>query len=92
LQVVRAKPDKLYKSLETLFSVDGRPLTDNGVFHQRPAGSPLLSAQRIFRGQSPLVASSASWAKKTIEKESIERFATLTREEREGSQSADVGF
>ncbi|PNS40976.1 hypothetical protein V512_012160 [Mesotoga sp. Brook.08.105.5.1] len=29
---------------------------------------------------------------KTIEKESIERFATLTREEREGSQSADVGF
>jgi len=40
LQVVRAKPDKLYKSLEMLFSVDGGPLTDNVV---------LNSDQRVHR-------------------------------------------
>jgi len=32
LRVVRAKANKLSKSLETLFSMDGGPLTDNVVF------------------------------------------------------------
>jgi hypothetical protein len=32
LQVVRAKANKLYKSLEMLFSENGGPLTDNVVF------------------------------------------------------------
>jgi len=83
---------------------DGGPLTDNVVFIS-DQGFMFLSVQRIFRGQSlqavarktvrtPNGCGDASSGypgqAKTIEKESIERFATLTREEREGSQSADV--
>jgi hypothetical protein len=51
LQVVRAKPDKLYKSLETLFSVDGGPLTvDLRGFLAQRALRPLmiLSAMRLI--------------------------------------------
>ena len=44
-------------SLQLLYLEDGGPLTGNGVFHQRPAGSPLFSVQRLLRSQSPLVAS-----------------------------------
>ena len=40
LQIIRAKANKLYKSLEMLFSVDCGPLTDNVV---------LSSAQRVHR-------------------------------------------
>ena len=39
LRVVRAKANKLSKSLETLFSMDGGPLTDNVV---------LSSVQRVL--------------------------------------------
>jgi len=40
LQVIRAKANKLYKSLEMFFSEDGGPLTDNVVF---------VSDQRVLR-------------------------------------------
>ena len=60
--------------MQLLHLEDGGPLTGNGVFHQRPAA---LEKPVTFGGQFRFAGKT-----KTIEKESIERFATLTREER----------
>jgi len=53
LQVVRAKANKLYKSLEMLFSVDGGPLTDNVVF---------ASVQRLLAHEAELASPKARLA------------------------------
>jgi len=50
LQIIRAKANKLYKSLEMVFSIGGRRTVDGQrCLRQRSAGSPLLSVLRPFR-------------------------------------------
>ena len=48
LQIIRAKANKLYKSLEMLFSVDGGPLTDNVVFVSDQRGHRFLAYSGLF--------------------------------------------
>ncbi|HDP77985.1 MAG TPA: hypothetical protein ENN47_07360 [Mesotoga infera] len=55
--VVRAKANKLYKSLEMLFSVDGGPLTDNVVF---------ASVQRLLARKAELASPKARLTKRSL--------------------------